>query len=67
MAPNDFTAIVHRLPGRTAKVYAIADVHIGAKECDMDGFARFLKRVERERDSYIVLVGDLIKAGILVK
>lgn len=64
MAPNDFTAIVHRLPGRTAKVYAIADVHIGAKECDMDGFSRFLKRVERERDSYIVLVGDVINNGI---
>ena len=39
---DDFTPIIHELPGRTIKVWAVADVHIGARECDMDGFKRFL-------------------------
>lgn len=42
MVSSDFAVIVHRLAGRSIKVYAIGDVHIGAAECDMDGFARFL-------------------------
>lgn len=61
---DDFAVIVHRLAGRSIKVYAIGDVHIGAAECDIDGFARFLKQVEHEPDSYIVLVGDLINNGL---
>lgn len=61
---DDFTPIIHRLPGRSIKVYAIADVHIGARECDLDGFERFIKRVASEPDSYIVLVGDLVNNGI---
>lgn len=61
---DDFTPIIHRLDGRTIKVWAIADVHIGAKECDLDGFKRFLKAVENDPDSYIVIVGDLISNGL---
>lgn len=61
---DDFTAIIHTLPGRTIKVWAVADVHIGAKEADIDGFSAFLKRVEKDRDSYLVLCGDLINNGI---
>lgn len=29
---DDFTPIIHQLDGRTIKVWAVADVHIGAKE-----------------------------------
>ena len=61
---DDFTPIVHELPGRTIKVWAVADVHIGAKECDLRGFKAFLKRVEDDDDSYLVLCGDMINNGI---
>ena len=61
---DDFTPIIHHLPGRTIKVYAIADVHIGARECDLDGFKRFLRRVEGEDDSYIVICGDVLNNGL---
>ena len=42
------------------RVYAVGDVHIGAKECDLAGFEKFLKRIESEPDSYIVIVGDVL-------
>lgn len=61
---DDFTPIIHTLPGRTIKVWAVADVHIGAKEADIDGFAKFLKRIESEPDSYIVICGDVLNNGI---
>lgn len=61
---DDFTAIVHHLDGRTIKVWAVGDVHIGAKECDLDGFKSFLRRVSGDPDSYIVILGDLINNGI---
>ncbi len=61
---DDFTPIVHKLDGRTIRVWAVADVHIGARECDMDGFRRFLSRVHDDPDSYLVLCGDLINNGI---
>ena len=57
---DDFTPIIHRLPGRTAKVWAVADVHIGARECDLEGFADFIAKVARDADSYVVIVGDLL-------
>lgn len=57
---DDFAPIVHRLDGRTIRIFPIADVHIGAKESDLDGFSKFLKRVESDEDSYIVIVGDLL-------
>lgn len=61
---SDFTPIVHKLDGRTIRVWAVADVHIGARECDLKGFEKFLKRVESEEDSYIVLCGDLLNNGL---
>ena len=61
---DDFTPIVHELEGRTIRVWAVADVHIGAREADVDGFGRFLKRVEGDPDSYLALCGDLISNGI---
>ena len=61
---DDFQPIVHTLEGRTIKVWAVADVHIGAKEADIDGFKKFLKRVEGDPDSYLVIVGDILNVGI---
>lgn len=61
---DDFTPIIHRLEGRTIKVWAVADVHIGARECDLEGFERFLKRVSDDDDSYLVICGDLLNNGL---
>ena len=61
---DDFTPIIHHLPGRTIRVWAVADVHIGAKECDLDGFKVFLRKVQDEPDSYLVIVGDILNNGI---
>lgn len=61
---GDFTPIIHRLDGRTVKVWAVADVHIGARECDLEGFKRFLRRVSDDEDSYLVICGDLLNNGL---
>ena len=61
---DDFTPIIHRLPGRSIKVYAVADVHIGDPNANVRGFEKFLKKVESEDDSYIVICGDLLNFGI---
>ena len=61
---DDFTPIIHRLDGRTVKVWAVADVHIGARECDLEGFKRFLKRVSDDDDSYLVICGDVLNNGL---
>jgi len=61
---DDFTPIIHRLDGRTVRVWAIADVHIGAKECDLAGFKRHMARIASDPDSYIVLVGDMMNNGL---
>lgn len=39
-------------------------MHIGAKEADIDGFKAFLKRIEQDEDSYLVIVGDLLNNGL---
>ena len=64
---DDFAPIIRRFEGgrgRTLRIWAVADVHIGAREADVDGFAAFLKRVESDPDSYLVLVGDIVNNGI---
>ncbi len=61
---DDFEPIIHTLPGRPVKIWAVADVHIGARECDLEGFKSFLSRVESDPDSYIVIVGDVLNNGI---
>lgn len=60
---DDFVPIIHRLPGRTTRIYPIADVHLGAKECQLEQFRAFLRRVQSETDSYICIVGDLLSNG----
>lgn len=61
---DDFTPIVHQLEGRTIKVWAVGDVHIGAKEANLKEFSKFLKRVQDDPDSYITIVGDALNVGI---
>lgn len=61
---SDFAPIMHTLDGRTIKVWAVADVHIGAPECNLQSFAAFLRDVEKDPDSYVTLVGDVCNNGI---
>lgn len=61
---DDFTPILHTLEGRTIKLYAIGDVHIGAKEADIEGFKAFISRLQNEDDSYICVVGDILNNGL---
>lgn len=61
---DDFTPIIHELPGRTVKIWAVADVHIGAREADIDGFINFLSKIAQDEDSYLVICGDLVNNGI---
>lgn len=42
------------------EIYAIADVHLGAKECMEKEFMEFLKYVEATPNAYLILAGDLI-------
>ena len=57
---DDFTPIVHRLEGRPVKLWAVGDVHIGSKECDIASFQKFLEKVRLDSDSYILIVGDIL-------
>lgn len=59
---SDFDPIMHKLDGRTIRVWAIADVHIGAPECDLQRFKSFLAKLGE--DDYVVLCGDLVNNGI---
>lgn len=61
---GDFEPIIIDMPGRTIRVWAVADVHIGSKECDLDGFRAFLGRVMADPDSFVVLAGDLIDNAV---
>ena len=61
---DDFTPIIHRLDGRTIRVWACADAHIGAREADEGALRDFLSRIAQDPDSYLVLVGDLVNNGI---
>lgn len=61
---DDFTPIILNLPGRETRIWAIADVHLGARECDLQAFKSFIKRVESADDNYIVIVGDLLSNGV---
>ena len=57
---SDFTPVVHTLDGRTVKVYVIGDVHLGAPECDVQGFKKVLAKIAADDDAYLVLVGDIL-------
>ena len=62
---DDFTPIFHDLPGRTIKVWPIADVHIGARESNVAGFEKFLtEKVLPDPDSFVVICGDVVSNGL---
>lgn len=57
---KDFEAITIDLPLEDFKLYCIADVHIGASECDLDGFKKLIKEIQDTPNAYCVICGDLI-------
>ena len=61
---SDFVPIVHTLGGRTVRVWAIADVHLGSRECNVDGFRAFIAKAAKDPDAYIVLCGDMVNNGV---
>ena len=60
---SDYVPIVHTLEGRTIKLWAIADVHIGARECMLGEFCKWVDSVKNDPDSYVVICGDLLNNG----
>ena len=57
----DSLIITHRFPDRKdITIYAVADVHLGAKECMEQEFMSFLEMVKNTPDVYLILAGDLI-------
>ena len=57
---DDFTPIIHHLDGRTIKVWAVGDVHIGSKSADIKGFKDFLDKIAADDDSFVCVVGDIL-------
>ena len=57
----DFEMIQHKFPNREdITIIPVADVHLGAKECDEEKFFDFLNLVKETPNVYLALAGDLI-------
>ena len=57
----DSLLLVRTFPEREdIKIYAVADVHLGAKECMEREFLAFIEYVKNTPNVYLILVGDLI-------
>lgn len=53
--------IVHSFKKKTPiDIYAVADVHFGAKECKEKEFMDFIKMVENTPNAYLILAGDIL-------
>ena len=59
------TLIVKKFPERrNIKIYPIADVHLGAIECREELWQKFCRMILADKDSYLILAGDLINNNI---
>lgn len=62
---NDFELIEYEFtPNSDIKIYPISDLHIGAKECLLEEWKKFIKKLKREKNSYITIHGDMMNNGI---
>lgn len=62
---DDFELIVHKFNDRKDRhIYLLGDVHLGAKECLEDEFAKFLQMVKSDDAGYLILLGDLLNNGV---
>lgn len=46
----------------TFSIYPIGDVHYGSRHCDEDGIQRKIAEIKKEKNSYIIGMGDYIDA-----
>lgn len=60
---SDFEPMIYEF-GQDIRIYPIADLHIGAAECQIERWNAFKRRIASERDSYIVIVGDMLNNAI---
>lgn len=56
---NDFKLIVHQFDDNIT-IYPISDVHLGSLEHNSDEWDKFIDKIKKEPNSYIVLAGDLM-------
>ena len=56
---SDFEIIQYKF-AKDITIYPIADVHFGSIQHQQGAWERFLRKIENEPDSYIILNGDLI-------
>lgn len=63
---DDFDVIVKEFPAdqKSINLYTLADVHIGAKECDYESLAKWIKTVKNDENAYWVCVGDMLNMGL---
>lgn len=58
---DDFDLLIYEFPGnKDIKIYPISDLHIGAKECMLQTWKAFVKRLKKEKNSYITIHGDMM-------
>lgn len=61
----DFELITHKFPERKdIRIYAIADVHFGAREHLEREWSMFCANFLKDEDAYLILAGDLINNGL---
>ncbi|MBO7673661.1 MAG: metallophosphoesterase [Atopobiaceae bacterium] len=56
----DTDVIVHELAPRTIKVWVCGDVHVGAENCQLKEFERWIAEIENDPDAYVIFTGDLM-------
>lgn len=61
---GDFEIIHHTIDASSITIYPISDVHFGAQECMEKDWEKFRKKVEKEKNSYIILGGDLLNNAL---
>lgn len=62
---SDYKIIHHEFDRQAGiTIIPVCDVHLGAADCDEDGFKAFIKAVADSPNTYITLGGDLINNGL---
>ena len=63
---DDFDMVEFTLPKdvKHAKIYGLADLHLGSHECDLDLFYKWRDEVLNDPNAYVVIVGDLLDWGL---
>lgn len=62
---SDFEIITHDFPkNEDLTIIPISDVHLGARECFEKEWEAFCKELLERKNTYIVIVGDMINNGI---